>query len=278
MALTGTDLFLVARGAVNYRVTATEVAAFAGGGSITGTLPIVVTGSAISINAATNATAGSMSAADKAKLDGAATIVSSVTGTLPITVATGTSTPIIAINAASTAATGSIQLATAAEAATGTDAAKGLTPATGVPKTPADMTGALYLPGGNDAARPSPLVKGMLRYNDQTAPAVMEFYNGTGWADLATGGGTIFAWGFINAVGTLSSSYNVASSAVVGNNYNITFTTPAPTAFSVVLVAAGETGAASYWTNLTTTGVTFQMRSLGGGVGQPGKQTFLILT
>jgi hypothetical protein len=38
-----------------------------------------------------------MSAADKAKLDGAATIVSSVTGTAPVAVATGTSTPVVSI-------------------------------------------------------------------------------------------------------------------------------------------------------------------------------------
>ena len=127
----------------------------------TGTLPIVVTGTVISINAATNTTDGSMSAADKAKLDGAATIVSAVTGTLPITVATGTSTPLIAINAATTAATGSIQLATQAEAITGTDAVKASTPATAVAKTTADQTGFVVTP--KSAAAPT--TTGYLHYN-----------------------------------------------------------------------------------------------------------------
>jgi len=40
-----------------------------GGGSVTGTLPIVVTGSDVSINPATDSDAGSMSAADKTALD-----------------------------------------------------------------------------------------------------------------------------------------------------------------------------------------------------------------
>lgn len=80
--------------------------------AVTGTLPIAVaTGTStpvISINAATSTTDGSMSAADKAKLDTASTIVSSVTGTTPIAVATGTSTPVISISAATTSAAGSM--------------------------------------------------------------------------------------------------------------------------------------------------------------------------
>jgi hypothetical protein len=128
-----------------------------------------------------------MSAADKAKLDGAATIVSAVTGTLPITVAPGTSTPLIAINAATTGAQGAVQIgtnidvaagtisvknasatdkgvieiATQAEAITGTDATLASTPATAVAKTTADQTGFVVTP--KSAAAPT--TTGYLHYN-----------------------------------------------------------------------------------------------------------------
>jgi hypothetical protein len=185
--INNTDLFLVSRAGTNYQVTAADVSAFTGGGggTYTGTLPIVVTGTVISINAATNAAAGSMSAADKAKLDGAATIVSSVTGTLPITVATGTSTPVIAINAATNAAAGAIEIATLAEAATGTDATRALTPESGVPKDASGMAGAALLPG-SAAAFAGTVATGMIRYNNSTPPAVIEYYNGSAW--IALGG------------------------------------------------------------------------------------------
>jgi hypothetical protein len=75
-----------------------------GGGTVTGvtaSLPLVSSGGAapnLTINAATSGSAGSMSAADKTKLDAIpATVVSSVTGTAPVAVATGTSTPVVSI-------------------------------------------------------------------------------------------------------------------------------------------------------------------------------------
>jgi hypothetical protein len=206
--INNTDLFLVSRAGTNYQVTAADVSAFTGGGggTYTGTLPIVVTGTVISISPATNASAGSMSAADKAKLDGAATIVSSVTGTLPITVATGTTTPLIAINAATTGALGAVQIgtnidvttgtisiknasatdkgvieiATLAEAATGTDATLALTPSTGVPKDAATMTGAAIISSGTTAQRPATPAAGMLRYN--STGAFWEGRIGSNWA------------------------------------------------------------------------------------------------
>ena len=166
----------------------------AGGGSgtvtgVTGTAPIVSSGGAapvLSILPATGTTAGSMSAADKAKLDGAATIVSAVTGTLPITVATGTSTPVIAINAATNAAAGSIEIATLAEAATGTDATRASTPETSVPKDASGMTGAALLPTGTLGQRPTP-VAGMLRMNTTLNPDSLEAYDGTtsSWRQVA---------------------------------------------------------------------------------------------
>ena len=182
--------------------------------SVTGTAPIVVatgtTTPAISIDAATTTTAGSLSAADKTKIDALpTTIVSSVTGTAPIVVATGTTTPAISIAAATVGALGAVQigtnvqvaagtisvldstaaqkgvveLATLAEAAAGTDATRATTPETSVPKDASGMAGAALIPGGNDAARPTP-VTGMFRYNNQAGtPAFMEFYDGANWSD-----------------------------------------------------------------------------------------------
>jgi hypothetical protein len=161
--------------------------------------------------------------------------VTNVTGTLPITVATGTTTPVIAINAATTAATGSVQLATAAEAITGTNALKALTPATGVPKNAATMTGAALIPGGNDAARPTPTpVTGMLRYNNQAGtPAVMEFYDGAAWSGVGTPpGGRLWAWVAYNGVtSSIRASSNCSSVTVVATAaYRLNFATNAPSA------------------------------------------------
>jgi hypothetical protein len=164
-----------------------------GGGSgtvtgVTGTAPIASSGGAapaISITPATAGAAGSMSAADKAKLDGAATIVSAVTGTLPITVATGTSTPLIAINAATTTTAGSAQLADATASKAGTSATLVSTPAFSVPKDAAGMTGAAILPAGTNlqrAAIATP-VAGMARLN--TSITALEYYNGTNWVPLS---------------------------------------------------------------------------------------------
>ncbi len=80
--------------------------------SVSGTLPISSTGGAnpfISIAAATDAAAGSMSGADKTKLDGigAGALVVSVGGTLPIS-STGGANPVVSIAAATGAAAGSM--------------------------------------------------------------------------------------------------------------------------------------------------------------------------
>ena len=87
----------------------------AGVTSVSGTAPIVSSGGAtpaISITAATTSAAGSMSAADKTKLDGitAGAAVASVTGTAPIVSSGGTS-PAISITAATTSAAGSMSAA-----------------------------------------------------------------------------------------------------------------------------------------------------------------------
>jgi len=128
-----TNLFLTSA----ERTKLTSVTSGAAVASVSGTAPIVSSGGttpAISITAATISAAGSMSAADKTKLDGIAagaevnvnadwnavsgdaqilnkpTIVSSVTGTAPI-VSSGGTTPAISITAATTSADGSMSSA-----------------------------------------------------------------------------------------------------------------------------------------------------------------------
>lgn len=90
-----------------------------GGGSgpienINVTAPITTTGGNnpnIGISPATDLAAGSLSAADKTKLDGLSpTPINSITGTLPITVTAG-QTPVVAINAATESAAGSLSAA-----------------------------------------------------------------------------------------------------------------------------------------------------------------------
>ena len=113
--------------------------------------------------------------------------VTGVTGTLPITVATGTTTPLIGINAATTALPGSVQLADGGASQAGTSATLVNTPAFSVPKDAAGMTGAAILPSGTDAQRTaiaSPTV-GMQRFN--TDSGYEEVYTGAtgGWQKLS---------------------------------------------------------------------------------------------
>lgn len=46
------------------------------------------------------------------------------------------------------------------------------------------QTGAAVLSGGNDSERPGTPTVGMVRYNNQATPTVIEYYNGTQWVDL----------------------------------------------------------------------------------------------
>jgi hypothetical protein len=67
-----------------------------------------------------------------------------------------------------------------------------------VPKVLLDMTGAAILPGGDDTERSAITTptKGMLRYNDTTLPAVLEYYDGSGWVTLANDGVSVTALGW----------------------------------------------------------------------------------
>jgi hypothetical protein len=90
--------------------------AIGGGGSIdsvTATGPLVSSGGInpnLTITAATDVAAGSMSAADKTKLDGIAAFVTAVTGTAPI-VSSGGATPVLSISPATDSAAGSMSSA-----------------------------------------------------------------------------------------------------------------------------------------------------------------------
>jgi hypothetical protein len=102
---------------------------------VTGTAPVTIGGTAtapdVSVAAAVASTAGAggsaglISAVDLEKLAGIASgaqpgTVTNVTGTSPVQVATGTSTPVISVLDASTTAKGIVQLADAAALAAGT--------------------------------------------------------------------------------------------------------------------------------------------------------------
>lgn len=96
--------------------TSPQAASGGGGGGVTGvtgTTPIHSSGGAapnITIDAATTSARGTMSAADKAKLDGLSAGVTAVTGTAPIASSGGT-TPDISIAAATTLVPGSMSAA-----------------------------------------------------------------------------------------------------------------------------------------------------------------------
>lgn len=104
----------------------------AGVTSVSGVAPVQITGDSanpvVSVTAATDTAAGTMSGADKAKLDSIQPnsdigTVTEVTGNAPVQVVTGTTTPVITVSVATTANTGVTQLADAT-AVTNGDAGK----------------------------------------------------------------------------------------------------------------------------------------------------------
>lgn len=74
-----------------------------------------------------------------------------------------------------------------------------------------NTTGALTLPVGTEAQRPTP-VKGMFRFNDDDDE--FEGYNGTEWGAIAGGGGSVTTNGLFEHAKTISANYSITS----GNN------------------------------------------------------------
>jgi hypothetical protein len=289
MAILGTDLLLVGRGSTNFKITASALATFiggGGGGGVTGvgvTAPITDSGTAtapiIGISPATPTDAGSLSAADKVKIDALpSTIVASITGTAPIQIGGTASIPNVTIDAATDAAPGAVELATAAEAAAGIDADRAMTPSVSVPKVLLDMTGAAIIPGGTDAQRAAITAPaaGMLRYNSQGGtPVDLEYYDGAAWTQLATGGGggTLFAFATFDAGFTVLKSANFASITVTTtapgfypNLYTATFTNSPPDAnYAVLVTSKTPTVIGNYFTT-TTSGFQMTFNAIGTGI------------
>lgn len=165
--------------------------------------------------------------------------VTSVSGTAPIQVATGTTTPAITIDAASETARGAVELATDAETATGTDTARAVTPAnvasayqklTATSWAPASTTGATsafrYFRGTTSGAPAS---------GTWVAGDIVPDLTGKWW--LCTTGGTPGTWCPMGGVlGTTSydpastTTYTTTSSTLAdvdATNLGVTFIAPA---------------------------------------------------
>lgn len=108
---------------------------------------------------------------------GAGGTVTNVSGTAPISVANGSSTPAISISTATTSATGVVQLADATVSKAGTNTTRASVPAYSVPKDAANMTGAALIPAGTDVQRPATPSGGMLRFNTTPPTNGLEVYD-----------------------------------------------------------------------------------------------------
>lgn len=189
-----TDLFLVDRSGVNYNITSADVKAFMGG-------------------AAAGSDIQSAAAAPTFRSDGTSALVEGDLwfdttndllkgwdGTAWITIGPSASAAGADVQAAAAAPTfradgtsalveGDLYYNTTDDTVYAWDGSAWVsTKANAVLKDSNLTTGAALIPGGNDAARPGTPATGMLRYNDQTSPAVVEYYDGSAWVTLSTGG------------------------------------------------------------------------------------------
>ena len=218
------------------------VAAGGGSGTVTGvtaSLPLVSSGGAtpnLTINAATAGALGAVQVGTNLQVTGGGTI---------------------SIFDASDTQKGVVEMATAAEAATGTSTILAAPVAFSVPKDAANMTGAAILPSGTDAQRTaiaSPVV-GMTRFNTDYAPDSLEVYDGTNWKQVA----------YVPPIATppdltISANGPLPSSGVYNN----------------ITINAGVTATLSGLSYLKATGtVTINGAIQGVGTGVPGPTSFL---
>jgi hypothetical protein len=172
-----------------------------GGGTVTGvtaTAPLVSSGGAapnLTINAATTGALGAVQIGTNLQVTG---------GTISIFDASDTQK-------------GVVEMATAAEAATGTSATLAAPVAFSVPKDAANMTGAAILPSGTTLQRPTP-VAGMLRMNTDNSPDSLEAYDGAAaaWRQVA-----YVPSPTLPADLTISANTTLTNSTYVVNNFTI---------------------------------------------------------
>lgn len=180
--------------------------------SVTGTAPVTIGGTAtapdVSVAAAVasaggaGGSAGLITAAQLEKLNGIASgaatgTVTNVTGTAPIHVATGTSTPVVTVDAASTTASGVVQLAVAADVAAGT----------GASPNPGRVVTADLLKAANDAIATA--TAGGINTITGTAPITV---TGTGTSrTIAVADGTTAAKGAVQLASSAETAFSVVS-------------------------------------------------------------------
>lgn len=105
--------------------------------------------------------------------------------------------------------------ASAVEAATGIIFDKYSSPLTAIAKSGTGYSGAALIPGGNNAARPGAPVVGMLRYNSQSSPAVMEYWDGTTWVEIPSSASISLPPSGVTAGSYTNTSLTVNSQGVV---------------------------------------------------------------
>lgn len=185
--------------------------------------------------------------------------VTSVSGTAPISV-TGTTTPTVSVSAASTSASGVVQLSDSTSSTSSSTAATSAavksvqdfaqvvstTANAAMPKAGGTFTGdvtfntttATVLPVGSTAQRPTG-ASGMIRFN--TTVSQFEGFNGTVWSSVgggATGGGADRVFqendNTVTTNYTLSTNRNAVSAGPVTVNSGVTVTIPSGSAWVIV--------------------------------------------
>jgi hypothetical protein len=149
-----------------------------------------------------------------------------------------------ASDVAAYAGAGGISAATLAEAAAGTLNTVYASPQTAVPKDASGMAGAALLPGSAAAYSGTP-VTGMIRYNNSTPPAVIEYYSGSGWVALGSPAATLAE----AAAGTINTKFSSPETAVPKNAAGMTGAAILPGGTT----AQQPAGAASGWLRYNST-------------------------